>query len=61
MATTNHKRGRPALPTKRKRSDLLSFRITPLERQEIEARAERAGLPVRDYVRQVLGWEVRVA
>lgn len=56
MDDTKRGRGRPTLPVKRKRSGILSLRITPLEQQEIEARAARAGLAVRDYVRQVLGW-----
>jgi len=61
MTTTRRGRGRPALPPNDKRSGRIEFRVTPLEQQEIEARARRAGLAVRDYVRQVLGWEVRAA
>lgn len=32
------------------------MRLTTLEARELEARAERSGLPVHGYVRWVLGW-----
>lgn len=44
--------GRPPKPLEDRRTDRLSgVRVTAAERDHIEAAAERAGLPVADYVR----------
>jgi hypothetical protein len=46
--------GRPKKPAKQRSSHLIALRLTPAEHKALERAAEKAKLPLSDYVRSKL-------